>query len=124
MSIVQAKFSSDAEYQLVEPPPSSTSVVDTSIELFARLLPLQDVQTTQKVITQLLESIKSPKLDKNAGRKMAVNVNAVVGIVLALRNAMGAGPTGGHGSRQARETFGSAGITGMLSPFLMVCFHL
>lgn len=36
LSLSQAKISA-TEYQLIEPPPPSTSVVDTAIELFARL---------------------------------------------------------------------------------------
>jgi len=33
-----------------------------------------------------------------------------------------AGPFGGHASRLAREAIGTESVTGMLSPFLMVCF--
>lgn len=113
LSLCQAAFS-DTDYVLSEPPPPATSVVDTAIELFSRLLPLQDLQSNAKIIAQLLESVRSPKLEKNTGRKAAVTVNATVALLMALR----------YGSltqlRQARETFGSSQITGMLSPFLMV----
>ncbi|KAF4622079.1 hypothetical protein D9613_008980 [Agrocybe pediades] len=91
-------------YDLVEPPPPSTSVVDTAIELFARLLPLQDAHTTQKVIGQLLENVRSQKLEKNAGRRMA---------------EWDGGWGRGAGGRGVKETFGSAGVTGLLGPFLM-----
>ena len=111
MSLCQAKFS-DSEYQLFEPPPPPTAVVDTAIELFARLLriPLQDLTSTVKVITQLVESVRSPKLEK----KVAVFVNATVALVMALRTA-----TTSH-FRQARDTFGSSQVTTLLSSFLMV----
>ena len=109
MSLCQAKFS-DSEYQLFEPPPPATAVVDTAIELFARLLPLQDLTSTVKVITQLVESVRSPKLEK----KVAVFVNATVALVMALRTA-----TTSH-FRQARDTFGSSQVTTLLSSFLMV----
>ncbi|KAF8966949.1 clathrin-coated vesicle protein [Flammula alnicola] len=112
LSICQAKVS-DTEYELLEPPPPATSVVDTAIELFARLLPLQDLPSTAKIIAQLVESVRSPKLEKNAGRKAAVFVNATVALVLTLRYA-----TAAH-FRQARDTFGDSRITGLLSPFLM-----
>ncbi|PPQ91330.1 hypothetical protein CVT25_003770 [Psilocybe cyanescens] len=112
LSLCQAKLS-DTEYQLLEPPPPATSVVDTAIELFSRLLPLQDLPSTIKVVTQLLESVRSPKLEKNAGRKSAVLINATVALVLALRNA-----TTSH-FRQAKDTFGSSQITSLLSPFLL-----
>jgi hypothetical protein len=56
------------------------------------------------IITQLLESVRSPKLEKNDGRKSAVFVNAT--IVSHFR--------------QARDTFGNAQVTSSHSPFLMV----
>ncbi|KDR82328.1 hypothetical protein GALMADRAFT_237575 [Galerina marginata CBS 339.88] len=112
LSLVQVKFS-DTEYQLIEPPPPATSVVDTAIELFSKLLPLQDLTSTQKVISQLLESVRSPKLEKNAGRKAAVLVNANVALVLALRIASTSY------FRQSKDTFGNTQITSLLSPFLM-----
>ncbi|KAF8074912.1 clathrin-coated vesicle protein, partial [Lyophyllum atratum] len=111
LSLCQAKVS-NAEYRLIEPPPPATSVVDTAIELFAQLLPLQDLATTTRIITQLLESVKSSKLEKNSGRKAAVHINATVGLMLALRHA-----TTSH-FRQARETFGNPQVSSLLSPFL------
>ncbi|KAF8648973.1 hypothetical protein AX16_006087 [Volvariella volvacea WC 439] len=102
----------NADHQAQEPPPPATYVVDTAIDLFAQLLPLQDQSSTSKIITQLLESVKSPKLERNAGRRAAVQVNAVIAVVLALRHAMATSP------KQSRETFGSPQVTGVLSPFL------
>ena len=63
---------------------------------------------------QLVESVRSPKLDKNAGRKAAVFINATIALVLALRNA-----TVSH-FRQAHDAFGCTQVTSLLSPFLMV----
>ena len=54
-SLCQTKHS-DTDYQLYEPPPPVTLVVDTVIELFARLLPLQGLTATIKIIMQILES--------------------------------------------------------------------
>lgn len=110
LSLCQASV----EYRMLEPPPSATSVVDTAIDLFAQLLPLQDLNSTTRVITLLLESVRSQKLDKNAGRKAAVSINVSVALVLALRHA-----TTVH-FRHARETFGSAQVTSLLSAFLKV----
>ncbi|TFK25105.1 clathrin-coated vesicle protein [Coprinopsis marcescibilis] len=112
LSLCQSTIS-DTDYELVEPPPGATAVVDSAIELFSRLLPLQDLMSTNRVITQLLESVRSPRLEKNAGRRAAVFINATVATVLALRVA-----TASH-SRQCRDTFGSSQITSLLSPFLM-----
>jgi hypothetical protein len=85
-SLCQTELS-DTEYQLHESPPPANSVVDTAIELFARHLPLQGLTATIKIITQLLESVRSPKLEKNAGRKSTVFINATIALVLALGNA-------------------------------------
>ncbi|KAJ6577043.1 clathrin-coated vesicle protein [Mycena vulgaris] len=112
LSLCQARIS-NAEYELEEPPPSTTSVVDTAIELFAQLLPLQDLTSTVKIVTLLLDSVRSPKLEKNAGRKAAVFINAAVALVLALRQAMATTQ-----SRHAKDTFGSSQVTTLLSPFL------
>ena len=89
-------------------------MVDTAIDLFSKLLPLQDLPSTQKVIANLVESVRSPKLERNAGRKAAVFINATVALVLTLRNT-----TTSH-FRQGKDTFGSGQITSLLSSFLMV----
>jgi hypothetical protein len=89
-------------------------VVDTAIELFSQLLPLQDLASTTRTVTLLLESIRSPKLERNLGRKAAVHVNAAVAIVLALRHASTSD------FRHARETFGHSQVTSLLSTFLKV----
>ncbi|KAJ7193893.1 armadillo-type protein [Mycena pura] len=91
---------------------NSTAVVDTSIELFAQLLPLQDLTSTVKIVTLLLESVRSPKLEKNAGRKAAAFINAAVALVVVLRQATATQ------ARRAKDTFGSSQVTTLLSPFL------
>ncbi|KIK24912.1 hypothetical protein PISMIDRAFT_97684, partial [Pisolithus microcarpus 441] len=95
-----------------DPPPPPTAVVNAAIELFARLLPSQDLTTTTRLVTQLTELVKSPKLDRNAGRKAAVVVNAAVATVQTLRYA-----TTTH-YRQARETLGHLQVTTALTGFL------
>ncbi|KAF8841000.1 clathrin-coated vesicle protein [Paxillus ammoniavirescens] len=93
-------------------PPSTSAVVDASIELFSRLLPVQDLILVTRTITQLVELVKSQKLDKNAGRKAAVLVNSVVAIARALRCAMAS-----H-YRQAKETLGHSQVTTPLASLL------
>jgi len=105
---------SQAESQVFEPPPAATSVVDAAIDLFAQLLPLQDASGTVRIMTHLLESVRSPKLEKNSGRKGAVLINAAIALVLALRHA-----STSH-FRRARETFGSSQVTAVLASFLKV----
>ncbi|KAI0258392.1 clathrin-coated vesicle protein [Gloeopeniophorella convolvens] len=93
-------------------PPPLTQAVDTGLALFARLLPLQDAASAARLIVLMIDSVKSPKYDKNIGRKAAVQVNATVAIVLAMRQAM-ASP-----SRHVRDAFGSTNVTTALSSFL------
>lgn len=90
--------------------------MDASIELFARLLPTQDLTTVTRTITQLVELVKSLKLDKNSGRKAAVLINSVVAIARALRCAMES-----H-SRQAKETLGHSQVTTPLASLLKVIY--
>lgn len=93
-------------------PPPLTQAVDAALALFARLLPLQDPTSAARLITLMIDSVKSPKYDKNIGRKAAVQVNATIAILLALRQAM-TSP-----SKHIREVFGSPGVTTPLSSFL------
>ncbi|KAG9318303.1 armadillo-type protein [Chiua virens] len=97
---------------ILDCPPASSAVVDASIELFARLLPIQDLSTMTRTVAQLVESVKSPKLERNSGRKVAVLVNSVVAIARALRCAMES-----H-SRQAKETLGHTQVTTPLASLL------
>ncbi|KAF8727621.1 hypothetical protein AX14_007205 [Amanita brunnescens Koide BX004] len=101
-------------FQFVEPTPPTTAVVDAAVELFAQLLPLQELTNSIRTLNTLLEAVRSSKLEKNIGRKFAVTVNASIAIVLALRSAM----SSTH-AKQARDVLGSTQITNLLSPFLM-----
>ncbi|KAK1228476.1 hypothetical protein PQX77_008494 [Marasmius sp. AFHP31] len=111
LSLCQIRDSSN-EYQLIEPPPPATAVVDAAIELFAQLLPLQDLTSSSRTISQLIESVRSPKFDKNVGRKAAALINASIALVLTLRNACAST------AREVREPFATSQITSLLSPFL------
>ena len=95
-------------------PPPLTQVVDAALALFARLLPLQDSASAARLIAFMIDSVKSPKYDKNVGRKTAVQVNAAIAVLLALRQAMAAP------SKHVREVFGSTTVTTPLSSFLKV----
>lgn len=92
--------------------------MNAAIELFSRLLPAQDLATTTRTVSQLVELVRSPRLDKNAGRKAAVVINASVAIVWTLRYA-----SVNH-YRQAKETLGHAQVTTILAAFLKVRVHV
>ncbi|EIW85333.1 clathrin-coated vesicle protein [Coniophora puteana RWD-64-598 SS2] len=93
-------------------PPPTTGVVDEAIVLFSQLLPLQDVTSTARVISGLVEALRSPKLEKSPGRKAAMTVNIMVAILQTLRLS-----TTIH-YRQAKETLGNPQVTSVLAPFL------
>ncbi|KAI0717727.1 ARM repeat-containing protein [Cerioporus squamosus] len=99
----------DASRRAPEPPPAATAAVDAAIQLFAQLLPLQDVTQTTRVITQLLGSVGSTKLDKNTGRKAAALVNIAFAVVFTLRQGT---------SNSARQVLGNSQVTTPLSGFL------
>ena len=75
---------------------------------------LQDVSAAILVVGQILDSIRSTKLDKNVGRKAAVLINVAVAVVLSLRCAA-ASP-----SRRAKDIFGDAQVVAPLATFLKV----
>jgi hypothetical protein len=89
-------------------------VVDAAVNLFSILLPLQDGSAAARILSQLIDSVKSPKLERNAGRRAAVTVNAVVALVLMFREAT-VSP-----QRRLRETLGSSQVTSLLANFLKV----
>ena len=99
-------------------PPAATGAVDAGLSLFSELLPLQDSTLVTRTITQLIEATRSPKFDKNIGRKAAALINASMAILLALRQAMGSS------SRQVRDIFGLAQVTAPISAFLKACLAI
>ncbi|KAI9509814.1 clathrin-coated vesicle protein [Russula earlei] len=92
--------------------PPLTQVVDAALVLFACLLPLQDSSSAARLLAFMIDSVKAPKYDKNVGRKAAVQVNATIAILLAIRQAMASL------SKHEREVFGSTAVTTPLSSFL------
>lgn len=90
-----------------------TSVVDHAIQLFSLLLPIQDQESAARAVRELVDSTRSPRLDRNAGRRAAVLINANIALCLALRAAT-------NNVRQGREGFGNSKVTNTLSGFLKV----
>ncbi|KAG2133962.1 armadillo-type protein [Suillus cothurnatus] len=111
LSLSMINPSEEESWSFNAPPPVS-SVCDAAIELFSQLLPAQDLNTTLRTINHLIESNRSPKLDKNAGRRAAVMLNSVVAIVRTLRVSM----ISHH--RQSKDTLGHSQVTSALGAFL------
>jgi hypothetical protein len=90
--------------------------VDSAIRLFSELFVLQDPSTAVRVVVQTIESVRSTKLEKNAGRKAAVVINVAVAVALSLRCATA------NLSRRAKDIFGDEQVVSLLSSFLKVGF--
>ncbi|KAF9902676.1 hypothetical protein EC991_004634 [Linnemannia zychae] len=80
-----------SRYSLPKPRPIATGVIDAAIELFAILLPLQSSVLQGSMMDDLSKMLKNSTLDKNPGRKMAIQVNAVVALLGATKYAMAEG---------------------------------
>lgn len=80
-----------SRYSLPKPRPVATGVIDAAIELFAILLPLQSSVLQGSMMDDLSKMLKNSTLDKNPGRKMAIQVNAVVALLGATKYAMAEG---------------------------------
>lgn len=91
-------------------------MVDHAIQLFSLLLPIQDPESATRAVKELVDSTRSPRLDRNAGRRAAVLINANIALCLALRAAA-------NSVRQGREALGNSKVTNTLSGFLKV-LHL
>ncbi|KAF9953857.1 hypothetical protein BGZ72_005108 [Mortierella alpina] len=83
--------SSVSRYSLPKPRPVATGVIDAAIELFAILLPQQTSALQGSMMDDLSKMLKNSSLDKNPGRKMAIQVNAVVALLGATKYAMAEG---------------------------------
>lgn len=94
-------------------PSAPTAVVDAAIELFALLLPAQDLATVERFVNQVIEFARAARLERNVGRKAAVSINVSAAFFVALSN-------GAQNTKHARDTFGSAQVSQILSAFLKV----
>lgn len=88
------------------PPPPATAMVDSALALFAALLPFQKRHLQISAFETLLTYSRSAKLEKNPGRRAAIQINACVASLGALRVAMsgslgigGVKPTGFNNDR-------------------------
>ncbi|CEH18868.1 Uncharacterized conserved protein [Ceraceosorus bombacis] len=81
-----------------QPPPPVTAMIDAAIDLFAAVYPFQPREIQISSIETLLGYCRSSRLEKNPGRKQAVQLNASACLLGALRVATN---SGSRGSRRA-----------------------
>lgn len=101
------------EQPLPQAAPPATGVTDAAIELFALTFPSQDPDSQTRTIADITAHIRSAKLERNPGRKMATTINSVEALRRALRKAMTSG-------RIAREAIGSASVSAAIKDVLQV----
>ena len=75
----------NVEPGLGSPPPPATGLVDAGIELFAVYFGQQEGANQGTLLQLILNHLRSARLDKNPGRKMAILANAITAILGALR---------------------------------------
>lgn len=79
--------------ELPNPPPPASGLVDASIELFALYFAVQESNNQTALLQQILSNVRSYKMEKNPGRRMAVLANSTAAVLGALRQLMhGASP--------------------------------
>ena len=80
--------------RLAAPVPAATAQVDAALELFAALLPYAPRDAQIEICELLAASARSPSLDKNPGRRMAVFLNSTAALLGAMRTSMHAATRG------------------------------
>ncbi|UZJ56964.1 hypothetical protein CBS101457_006284 [Exobasidium rhododendri] len=70
------------------PPPPATAAVDASLEVFSALIPFQRRDVQISAFETILHFSRSSKLEKNPGRRMAIQANACTAVLGTLRTAM------------------------------------
>ena len=70
------------------PAPPATAVVNSAIDLFTLLLPLQQSKVQESILEQLATFLASKGLERDPGRKAAITVNVAIAILGALKLTM------------------------------------
>ncbi|KAI5804071.1 armadillo-type protein [Peziza echinospora] len=70
------------------PAPPATAVVNSAIDLFSILLPMQPPKVQESILEQLATFLASKSLDRDPGRKAAITVNVAVAILGSLKLVM------------------------------------
>ncbi|GAA5946242.1 hypothetical protein JCM3765_000165 [Sporobolomyces pararoseus] len=72
---------------LPQAPPPAVGLVDAGIELFALYFSLQESANQNALLQIMVNNLRSFKLEKNPGRKMAILANSVTAVVGSLRHS-------------------------------------
>ncbi|GAA5933813.1 AP-1 complex accessory protein LAA1 [Sporobolomyces koalae] len=78
-------LSSTRSDRLPHAPSPAVGLVDAAIELFGTYCASQETANQNALLQILVNHIRSPKLDKNPGRKFAILANSITAVVATLR---------------------------------------
>lgn len=92
--------------------PAATGVVDAALSLFEGLLAYQNVDTLMQATTLMINHLRSPKLEKNPGRKQAILYNIVMALQCALAHAEK------HADRRTRQNIAKPEVINNIRPLL------
>ncbi|KAL7269608.1 hypothetical protein RUND412_007710 [Rhizina undulata] len=67
------------------PAPPATAVVNSAIDLFTTLLPMQPPKVQESILEQIATFLASPSLQRDPGRKAAMTVNVAVALLGTLK---------------------------------------
>lgn len=71
------------------PAPPATAVVNSAIDLFTALLPMQQPKVQESILEQIATFLASNTLQRNPGRRAAMTVNVAVALLGTIRLTIG-----------------------------------
>ncbi|CAG8604331.1 6383_t:CDS:10 [Rhizophagus irregularis] len=88
--LVESRVENQLEQPIIGAPEYDSLMIYTTycLELFGLVFPAQSAQVQEVILDQLIKSTKHPRLEKSPGRKMAVQVNMVIGLLAIFKNIM------------------------------------
>lgn len=81
-------ISGSDEPSKTQPDPPATEVVNMAIQLFAFVFPLTPPKVQESVLEQVTTFVSAGSLQRDAGRKAAINVNVATALLSTLRVTM------------------------------------
>lgn len=94
--------------------PPQSGVIDAALLLFQEIFAIQNVDTLMQATTLMTNHLRSPKIERNPGRKQAVLYN----IVEALRCGLAHGE--GLGARKSKDSVANSGVLANIRSLLQV----
>lgn len=82
-------YLSDPQAEDASPAPPATAVVNSAIDLFTALLPMQPPKVQESILEQIATFLASNTLQRDPGRKAAMTVNVAVALLGTIKLTVG-----------------------------------